>query len=398
MARTPASLPGGLRLSDYLSVGVIIWKYPPRAVREALRRTGRGSVRRRSLPAEVMVYYVIAMGLFRSVSTREVLRCLMEGLRWISPELMTRDSDKSSISRARTRLGAEPFAALREACVRPLAEASTPGAWYRGLRLVGFNGSTLAVPDEEENRIRFELPGTLRGRAGSPKLRLTILAEIGTRAPLAWCGGPLGESEMKQAERLVPHLSSGMLVLADRYGLDFPTWHQSVTTGAELLWRVRSNLCFPVRENLPDGSWISVLKGSGGDRRTTRGAYPVRILIYRLPGNDERITLATTLLDPAAAPAAELAALFHERWEIETAQDDVNTHMLGAGAVLRSKTPGLVLQELDGLMLAHHAVRSLIHEAAGAVTEDPDRLSFLHTVDVVRRRIVHPGAPSAGNG
>ena len=123
--------------------------------------------------------------------------------------------------------------------MRPLAEASTPGAWYRGLRLVGFNGSTLAVPDEEENRIRFELPGTLRGRAGPQKLRLIILAEIGTRAPLAWCSGPLGESEMKQAERLVPHLSSRMLVLADRYCLDFPTWHQSVTTGAELLWRVR---------------------------------------------------------------------------------------------------------------------------------------------------------------
>ena len=364
MARTPASLPGGLRLSDYLSVGVIARKYPPRAVREALRRTGRGSVRKRSLPAEVMVYYVIAMGLFRSVSTRELLRCLMEGLRWISPELVTRDSDKSSISRARTRLGAEPFAALREACVRPLAEASTPGAWYRGLRLVGFNCSTLAVPDEERNRTRFEPPGGPRGRAGSPKLRLTVLTEIGTRAPFAWCGGPLGESEMTQAERLVPHLASGILVLADRYGFDFPLWHQSVATGAELLWLVKSDMNFPVRENFPDGSWLSVLKGSGCDRRASHGECPVRILFYRLPGAEEGFTLATTLLDPATAPAAELAALFHERWEIEAAHDDVQTHMLGPGALLRSKTPGLVLQELDGLMLAHHAVRSLVHESA----------------------------------
>ena len=389
MARTPASLPGGLRLSDYLSVGVIVRKYPPRAVREALRRTGRGSLRKRSLPAEVMVYYVIAMGLFRSVSTREVLRCLLEGLRWISPELVTRDSDKSSISRARTRLGAEPFEALREACVRPLAEASTPGAWYRGLRLVGFNGSTLAVPDEEGNRTQFGQPGASRGRAGSPKLRLTVLTEIGTRVPLAWCGGPLGESEIKQAERLVPHLSSGMLVLADPYGLDFPLWHQSVASGAELLWRIRSNICFPVGENFTDGSWLSVLNFGCGGRRASQGEYPVRILIYRLPGAEEGFTLATTLLDPAAAPAAELAALFHEQWEIKAAHEYGKTLVLGPGALLRSKTPGLVLQELEGLMLAHHAVRSLVHEAAGAVSEDPDRLSFLHTLYQSRLKMTH---------
>ena len=392
MARTPASLPGGLRLSDYLSVGVIARVFPREAVREALGRTGRGSVRQRALPADVMMYYVIAMALFRQVSTREVLRCLMEGLRWVSPDLVVRVSGKSSISRARGRLGSTPFAALREACVKPLAEPSTAGAWYRGHRLVAIDGSTLAVPDEEENRRSFGLPGSARGSAAFPKLRLSVLSEIGTRAPLAWCGGPLSESEMVQAERLVPHLEPGMLVLADRYYGGFPLWSQARARGADLLWRVKANMDFPVHERFADGSWSSALNGSGRDRRRSRGQSPVRVLSYRLPGSDDVFTLITTLLDPEAAPAAELAALYHERWEIEIAYDEVKTHMLGPGALLRSKTPALVLQELEGLMLAHYAVRRLIHEAAASAGADPDRLSFLHAVNVVRRRIVHPGA------
>ena len=118
----------------------------------------------------------------------------------------------------------------------------------------------------------------------------------------------------------------------------------------------------------------------------------MRVIAYRLKGSDETYVLLTTLCDPVATPAAELAALYHERWEIETAHDEVKTHLLGPGASLRSKTPELVLQEIDGLMLAHHAVRHLIHEAARTVGEDPDRLSFVHAVQVVRRRIINPGA------
>ena len=132
MARTPASLPGGARLSDYLSVSVIARVYPREAVRAALRSCGRESVRRRALPAEVMMYYVIVMALFRSVSAREVLRCLLDGLRWVSPQLPVRVSGKSSLSRARTRLGSAPFEALREACVAPLAEPGTRGCLVSG--------------------------------------------------------------------------------------------------------------------------------------------------------------------------------------------------------------------------------------------------------------------------
>ena len=392
MARTPASLPGGARLSDYLSVSVIARVYPREAVRAALRSCGRESVRRRALPAEVMMYYVIVMALFRSVSAREVLRCLLDGLRWVSPQLPVRVSGKSSLSRARARLGSAPFEALREACVAPLAEPGTRGAWYRGLRVVAFDGSSLNVADEEENRRFFGLPGCSRGSSAFPQARVTAMVEVGTRAAFAWHAGPLEESEAEQAERLLVHLSPGMLVLADRYYCGFPLWSRAAATGAQLLWRVKSNMRFPVVEALDDGSWRSVLRGSGRDRRRSRGECPVRIISYRLDGSEETYVLATTLSDPVTTPAAELAALYHERWEIETAYDEVKTHLLGPGATLRSKTPELVGQEIHGLMLAHHAVRRLIHEAASEVGEDPDRLSFIHAVRVVRRRIINPGA------
>ena len=340
MARTSASLPGGLRLSDYLSVGVIGRVFPRAAVREALRRTERASVRQRALSADVMTYYVIAMALFRQASTREVLRSLMEGLRWVSPELLVRVSGKSSISRVRSRLGPAPLAALREACVRPLAAPSTAGAWYRGRRLMAVDESSLSVPDEEANRRHFGLPGASRGQAGFPKLRLSVLMELGTRAPLAWCGGPWSESEMKQAERLVTHLEPGMLMLADRYDGGFPLWSAAQDRGANLLWRVKSNQAFPVHGSFPDGSWSSVINGSGKDRRRRRGQRAVRVVHYLMPGLEEAFTLITTLLDPEQAPAAELAALYHERWKIETAYDEVKDPHAGARRAPAQQDPG----------------------------------------------------------
>ena len=391
MARTKATFTGGKRLSDYLSVSVIAQVYPRIKVRAALRSQGRDSQRRRDLPAEVMVYYVIVMALFRAVSTREVLRCLVDGLRWVSPDLPVRVSGKSSISRARARLGTAPFTALRDSCVVPLARDKTPGAWYRGLRLVAFDGSALNLPDEVRNREEFGLPGAARGSSAFPQARLTAMMEVGTRAAFAWHAGPLAESEAEQAERLLGSLSSGMLVLADRYYCGFPLWSRAVATGAELLWRFKRNMKFPVIKALDDGSWRSVIRGSGRDRRRSRGELPVRIVAYRIKDSDEVTMLATTLLDHHLAPAAELAALYHERWEIENAYDEVKTHILGPGAALRSKTPALVYQEIDGLMLAHYAVRSLIHDAAMKSGEDPDRLSFVHTVRIMRRRIINPG-------
>ena len=309
-----------------------------------------------------------------------------------SPEFPVRVSGKSSISRARTRPGAAPFKALRDSCVAPLARDDTLGAWWRGLRLVAFDGWVLNLPDEARNREEFGLPGASRGASAFPQARVTAVMEIGTRAGPARHAGPCAESGAGQAERLLGHPSPGMPEPADRYHAGAPPWSRAVATGAELLWRCKGNMRLPAGEAFDDGSWRSVLRGSGRDLRKSRGELPVRIVAYRIEGSGETVMLATTLLDHEAAPAAELAALHHERREIETAHDEARAHMPGPGAALRSRTPDLVCQEAGGLMLAHYAVRCLIQEAAEKAGEDADRSTFTHAVRVMRRRIIVPGA------
>ena len=185
-------------------------------------------------------------------------------------------------------------------------------------------------------------------------------------------------------------MKAGMLCLADRYFFGFDLWNQARESGADLLWRVKKNLLLPVEERLEDGSYLSRIYATQKDQRRRRNGVPVRVIEYQLngvPGAEPIYRLLTTILEPAKAPAEELAALYHERWEIETAFDELKTHLKGSKIVLRSKTADLVRQEFYGLLMAHFAVRGLMHEAALKTQEDPDRLSFIHAVRVVRRKI-----------
>ena len=388
MARTEAAFPGGPRFSDFLGLGVIAQAFPQHAVEAALEACGVRSVRRRDLPLEAMVYYVIAMGLFRQISAREVLRCLADGLRLVAPGVTVRISGQSSISRARSRLGTAPFEELRRSCVTPLAEPDETGSQHMGFRVFALDGTTLDIPDEKRNREAFGLPSTVRGEAAFPKVQLALLLETRTRAAFAWRTGPVRQ-ESEQAEALLVHLEPGMLVLADCGHFGFPLWSRASETGAELLWRMPANAhLHPAGEPFKDGSWPAELRGSEADHRRSRGACRVRVVEYRLakrPG--ETVRLATTLCDPDRFPAHELAGLYHERWEVENAHDEVKTHLLGPGVALRSKTPELILQEINGLMLAHYAVRSLIHRATGTTQRDPVGISSAHAVRVVRRRL-----------
>lgn len=401
MARTVASLPAGSRITDYISLGVIAKFFPLQKVREVLTETQRASVRERDLPAHVVVYYVIALALYMRSSTREVLRCLLEGLQWLlDPSARVKVAGKSGISQARSRLGAEPLRRLYAGLVGPIAEKRTRGAWYRDWRLVSLDGSSLDVADTKENEKAFGRPGASRGASAFPKLRFVALLENGTHVLWAARLGPFATDELTLARDVVPALVKGMLCLADRFFPGYELWQRAARTGADLLWRVRQNARLDVDQRLADGSYLSRIYASTSDRRNRRNGIVVRVIEYRLhnvPGSEPVYRLITTLLDPKQAPARELAALYHERWEIETSLDELKTHLRGAQIVLRSKTPELVEQEFWGLLLAHFAIRGLMHEAALKADEDPDRLSFLHSVRVVQRRLARYAAipPSA---
>jgi hypothetical protein len=401
MARTVASLPAGSRITDYISLGVIAKFLPTEKVHEALKQTSRASVRERDLPAHVVVYYVIALALYMRSSYREVLRCLLEGVQWLlDPSTAVKVAGKSGISQARSRLGPEPLKKLYENIVAPIAKKRTKGAWYRDWRLISLDGSTLDAADTIENEKAFGRPGASRGSSAFPKIRFVALLENGTHVLWAARMSTYRTDEITLARQVVPALGQGMLCLADRFFPSYKLWRMAAHTGADLLWRTRQNARLDLDQRLPDGSYLSRIYASTSDRRNQRKGIVVRVIDYRLKdvkGAEPIYRLITTILDFTQAPAQELAALYHERWEIETALDELKTHLRGAQIVLRSKTPELVEQEFWGLLLAHFAIRGLMHEAALRADEDPDRLSFLHSVRVVQRRLARSAAipPSA---
>src|SRR6266702_5119634 len=401
MARTVASLPPGSRITDYVSLGVVAKFFPRAKVDAVLKQTERTSVRERDLPAHVVVYYVIALALYMRSSYREVLRCLLEGVQWLlDPSAKVKVAGKSGISQARSRLGAAPLKKLYDAVVAPIAEKRTKGAWYRQWRLMSLDGSTLDVADTVENEEAFGRPGASRGSSAYPKIRFVALLENGTHVLWAAHMDRYATDELTLAESVIPSLGKGMLCLADRFFPSYKLWRMASRTGADLLWRTRSNARLEVEKRLRDGSYLSRIYASTSDRRNGRNGIVVRVIDYRLKdvaGSEPLYRLITTLLDHQQAPAKELAALYQERWEIETALDELKTHLRGAQIVLRSKTPELVRQEFFGLLMAHFAIRGLMHEAALKADEDPDRLSFLHSVHVVQRRMARYGAipPSA---
>ena len=401
MSRTVASLPAGSRITDYISLGVVAKTFPLEKIRVSLAATGKESVRERDLPAHVVVYYVIALALYMQSSYREVLRCLLEGIQWlVEPGAGINVAGNSGISQARTRLGWEPVRQLHDDVVRPVAVAATKGAWYRAWRLISIDGSTLDVADEKGNNEAFGRPGASRGESAYPKIRFVSLVENGTHVLFGSRMADYATSEVALAKTVLPSLGKGMLCLADRGFFGFEMWKQSAATDADLLWRVRKNIHLPCEKRLPDGSYLSRIYSSQQDQRRGRNGIMVRVIEYRLEGVEGAepfYRLATTILDNELAPAVELAALYHERWEIETAFDELKTHLRGAHIVLRSKTPDLVRQEFYGLLMAHFAVRGLMHEAALRADKDPDKLSFLHAVRVVRRKMAAFGAiPPSG--
>lgn len=382
------------RLSDHVALGVLTRTFPPGLIDSVLADTGREQQRHRLLPARLVVYYVLAMSLFSQSGYEEVMRNLVEGLAWESGWRQAwRVPSQPAISQARSRLGSEAIEQLfARACV-PLASPDTVGAFYRRWRLVAMDGSTLDVADTAENDGAFGRPGSGRGEGTSafPQLRVVALAECGTHAMFAAAVGPHSAGEQTLARELTTALRPGMLVLADRGFDGYPVFAACAATGADLCFRTRDIGSLPLLRRLDDGSYLSELV-KHDDRRSRSKVLPVRVVEYGLddpgrPGTKERYRLVTTIVDPQAAPALDLAGLYAQRWEFETSLDELKTHQRGSRVVLRSKTPDGVRQEAYGMLCTHYAIRALMADAAGEHGVDPDRISFTRSLRAARRSV-----------
>lgn len=379
----------GDRLSDRVAIGVLTTAFPPALVDEVLAETGRVQQRSRLLPARLVVYFVLAMALYSGQGYEEVARLLTEGLRdrrwrngWTVPST-------AAIWKARARLGVEPVKRLFATVCAPVADRDTAGAFYHGWRLTAIDGTTFDLPDTKANVDAFGRPprsGRGEQNVGYPQIRMVGLVECGTHVVFDAALGPLRTGEHDLARKVFASLRPGMLVLADRgfFGVDL--WCTAAATGADLLWRVRKDIVLAVVEQLPDGSYLSEIFDQR-DIHHTRSGVRVRVVEYTIAGHDHVYRLITTILDPTRAPAEQLAVLYAQRWEFESTLDEIKTHLGGAHLVLRSQHPDGAEQEIYGFLLVHHAIRTLMHQAARQGDHDPDRISFIRSLRVVRRQV-----------
>ena len=397
------------RLSDLVSVGVLTRVFPPGVVDAAIAGQRRTEQRNRLLPSRVMVYFSIGMALYSDGSYSDVLAQLTDGLSWATGEAGPAGlPSKSAIFQARARLGAGPLKALFEAVAAPIGEAATPGVWLAGRRMVAIDGTCLEVADSAANATYFGRPPTSRGeRAAFPCARVVAIAECGTHAIFAARIGDYGTGENTLARDMLGEIRPGMVLLADRGFFSYDLWRKACATGADLIFRVRTDRVGPkpkrVRD-LADGSYLAHLNRATPAAERNREPLLVRVVDYTVDdGRPDTATgeqttareqhrLFTTLLDPNEAPAGALVAAYQSRWEIELAFDELKTHQRGPRMILRSKSPDLVKQELWGHLCCHFAIRTLMAGAARHAGHDPDRISFTTALRTARTTVAHGDA------
>jgi hypothetical protein len=409
---TGAAAAGAASLPDRIALGVLTRLVTRELVDEVLAETGRAEERKRLLPARVVVYFVLALALFYGDSYEEVMRKLVQGLSWLAAwRKEWHVPTSSALAQARERLGPEPLRELFERAAVPCARLSTAGAWLCGRRLMSLDGVELHAADTPANAAYFGRKSGKDGTGAFPKVLVMALAECGTHAVTAAGAGPVtaGEAQMAAGLAAAPgNLGPGMLVMADRGLYSYEVLTAIAGTGADFCFRVKAGPELPVLEWLPDGSYRSYVPdpairnltsvkarlASGALAPDAMPGLPVRVVDYTLPGRGggEVVTVVTSILGHQDAPAPELAAAYHERWEIELAFDEAKTHQRGPAAILRSRSPDLVIQELYGLLLTHYAIRKLMTEAADQAELDPDRLSFTRSLNIVRRQVTAQAA------
>ncbi|MEU1441266.1 IS4 family transposase [Streptomyces mirabilis] len=367
------------RLTDDVSIGLLATVFPEEAVQAAIDEAGAREERTRSLPAKLMMYLVLALWLEPGKGYVRTLRGLLEGLRWARGGWDGyRVPSDGAISLARYRLGEVPVRNLFDEVAAPVADERTPGAFWRGLRLMAVDGTVFDVPSGRHNEAAFAVPA-----GGSrPQARLVALAECGTLALAGAAFDSIDIGERALFTRLLDRLAPGMLLLADRGFPSYGLYRQAAATGAELLWRVSASFKLPVTKPLADGTYLSELRGERAAERVA-----VRVIEYSVTDDDgisEVFCLITTLLDPDAAPALELARNYAERWSVEVLFKLVKVDLRTSGGVLRSGKPEGVRQELWALLCVYQALRTLIAKTAVIAGIDPARISFPPVLDAVK--------------
>jgi Insertion element 4 transposase N-terminal/Transposase DDE domain len=405
-----SSRPWG-RLTDHIGLGVLSARFDRDLLEEVVNRTGRREKRSRRLPAHVMIRYVIAMGLFFTESYDEVMRRLVGNLRklgcWVDDWQVP---TKSAITQARQRLGVEPVKALFERACVPLATTATKGAWLARRRLMAIDATSFDVADTDANAERFERMGSGPNASAYPKLHVAALAECGSHAIVGAVLGGCRTGERTLVADLAASVGPTMLVLADAGLYSYELFGRFAATGADLAWRIGASVSVGHLRWLADGSYLALIytPGLSATRRARLVeqakaghdipadlARLVRVVEYTVPERNpdgELLVVITTILDPLELPALDLAEAYHQRWEEESALDEIKTDLRGRGEVLRSKTPDLIEQQLWGLLLAHYAIRALLLDAADPAGYDPDRMSFIKGVRVVRRQVTDQAA------
>ena len=365
-----------------LSVEAITRSVPTAAIAAVLAEHGPPGTRARKLTPALTVLLVIAMSLYTHLSLGHVLRKLAAGLRYIWPGTPDVLAGDAAISYRRHQLGVRPMRALFRRVCQPLAGPQTRGAFLGDLRLMAIDGTVEEVSDTPANAAAFGRHHSSRGAAAFPQVLAEYLVECGTHAIVDAEFWPCHTGEHRPARRLLRAVTPGMVVMWDRGLYSYALLAGVVRRGSHVLARLPAGVKPHRVLTLQDGSCLAQIYPAGRRRHPPEEAIPVRVVAYTigdptLPGHGEKHRLITTLLDAAHYPALELAAAYHERWEIETAIDEQDTHQRLAPGPLRSLTPRGVIQELYGLLIAHYAVRALMHEAALQADVDPDRISFV---------------------
>jgi hypothetical protein len=364
---------------------------PPETIRQALAATGRADQRRCKLTYEVVCWVVLAMGILTDLPIRQVFKHARR-LRFGE-----KTPHRSSLCVARQRLGIAPVRRLFEQVVHPLARPETRGAFYRGFRLVGLDGTVYDVPDSQANAAVFARPSAgPRGDGAFPQIRKLSLVELGTHVEFAFVVRSIAHGESSMVGGLLSHLTAEMLLIEDRNFFSYPLWKAVTERDVKLLARVKSNLILRPIRDLADGSYLAKIYRTPEDRRVDREGIVVRVIRYTLDdpqrvGYGEVHTLITNLFDADLYPAKELIMLYHERWEQELVYDEQKTHQDPPRATkpahLRSETPAGVIQEVYALSLGHFVTRALMFEAAATVGLDTDRLSFTGCFQILKCRL-----------